>query len=176
MTTYWTLQTEEVWNKAINLGYLEGSEQFAMFPEQYQWMIDQMVHRLPGFHGEYPVWLWIEKPDMRSTGHFSSFTRCVRLKLDLEEDHVLLSDFDDWHMVLNNSFNADNEIEYDDFYNNKLDITKEQSWERIFELSRVRDPEWHGLSPRLLQGTTGRIDISSVKKVEHFVSRKQSEF
>lgn len=175
MTIYWTLQKEEVWNQSKQQGYIEGLQQYAMYPTEYLWMMKQMKKRIPNYSGEYPIWLWIKKPDMRSTSHFGSYTKCVRLTVELDEKDVLISDFEDWHIVLNDGFNADDEREYEDFYAGNLKVTKEQSWERIFELNRPRDPQWSGKSD-CLQGTTGRITLDKVKKVEHFISRKQGRF
>ncbi|MDF2650479.1 MAG: hypothetical protein K0Q73_6284 [Paenibacillus sp.] len=138
-------------------------------------MIEQMKNRLPNYGGEHPIWLWPKKPDMRSTGHFNSYTKCVRLSIELDSENVLLSDFNDWHCVLNDCFNGDNEQEYDAFYDGKLNITKENSWERMFNYSRQRDPVWGG-SGDWLQGVTGRIYLDQIRKVEHFISRKQAVF
>lgn len=175
MGRFWSLQTVEAWDEAQKRGYLEGSEEHAAFLEEYNWMMEQMKKRLVNYNGEYPIWLWIKKPDMRSTGHFVSNTMCVRLTIDLGDEDVLVSDFDDWHSVLNDGFCADNEREYDDYYLGKLKMSKEESWERIFELNRNRDPEWHG-TRRDLQGVTGRVELSKVVRVEHFVSRKQPKW
>lgn len=171
MATYWTLQTEIVWEHFKKQGYLEGSPAHAMYPEEYKWMMKQMKKRLPNYRGEHPIWLWMKKPDMRQTGHFQEGTRCVRLTVELEETDILVSDFEDWHFVLNNSFCSDNEQEDSAFEKGLLKITKEASWERIFDLNRIRDPKWHGDGERMLQGTTGRIEMHRVKKVEHFVTR-----
>ncbi|MCM3781369.1 DUF3841 domain-containing protein [Neobacillus mesonae] len=167
----WSMQRLEVWEIAQKAGYLEGSREHAMFPEHYKWMMKQMSKRLPNYSGEYPIWLWPKKPDMRSTGHFNSGTKCVRLTLDLVDNDVLLSDFDRWHVVLNNGFCSDNEQEDEDFDNGKLSITLEESWERIFDFDRYVDTEWLG-NGEWVQGTTGRIYLDKVKKVEHFVTRK----
>ncbi|OAB34029.1 DUF3841 domain-containing protein [Paenibacillus glacialis] len=175
MGIYWSLQTEEVWDQAKELGFLIGQEEYAMYPNEYLWMIDQMKKRIDGYEGEHPIWLWIKKPDMRSTSHFPSHTNCVRLTFELNNKHVLVSDFESWHMVLNDSFYANNEKEYDDFHSGLLNITKEESWKRIFDLSRLRDVEWDGKGD-WLQGVTGKIDICKVNKVEYFVSRKQAEY
>jgi hypothetical protein len=174
MAAYWSLQTLEAWEEAIKLGYLEGSESLAAYPDEYKWMIGQMQKRLDSYKGEYPIWLWTVKPDMRSTGHFGSYTKCVRLKIELDANMVLLSDFIDWHSVLNDGFNADNEKEYEDYYNGKLNVSKEESWERIFDFNRVRDPEWVG-DERIFQGVTGRVLLEKIVKVEHFVTRKQGK-
>jgi hypothetical protein len=173
MTLYWTLQKEEIWDQSKQQGYLEGKQQYAMYPTEYLWMMEQMKNRIPNYSGEYPIWLWIKKPDMRSTSHFGSYTKCVRITVELEPADVLVSDFLDWHCVLNDGFNAHNEQEYDDFYEGKLVITKEQSWERMFDYNRPRDPVWGG-SGDWLQGVTGRIYLGQIRKVEHFISRKQA--
>ncbi|EGL17525.1 hypothetical protein HMPREF9413_5385 [Paenibacillus sp. HGF7] len=73
--------------------------------------------------------------------------------------------------MLNNGFCSDNEQEDENFDNGKLNITKEESWERIFDLTRNVDVEWTG-NGEWLQGTTGRIYLDKVKKVEHFITRK----
>lgn len=172
---FWSMQTLEAWEVAQKRGYLEGSSDHAMFPEQYLWMIEQMKKRLPNYEGEYPVWLWLEKPDMRSTSHFPGGTHCVRLTIELDEADVLVSDMHRWHLVLSNTFCSDSEKEDDDFNNGLIDITKEESWERIFDFSRDVDAEWTG-DGEWKQGTTGRIYLEKVKKVEHFVARKQKEF
>ncbi|MFD1131333.1 MULTISPECIES: DUF3841 domain-containing protein [unclassified Paenibacillus] len=171
---YWSMQTIEAWEAAQSIGYLEGEPERAMFPDPYVWMIQQMHKRLPNYKGEYPIWLWPKKPDMRSTGHFIGGTKCVRLTLDIDEKDVLISDFDGWHMVLNNFFNSDNEKEAEDFDNGKLSTTLEESWERIFEFDRNVDTKWAG-NGEWRQGTTGRIYLDKVKKVEHFVTRKSAD-
>lgn len=171
MIRYWTLQTEEVWELAQQRGYLVGSQEYAMYPDEYRWMMDQMKKRLLSYKGEFPIWLWLDKPDMRSTANFKSGTKCVRLAIELDEQDVLVSDFEDWHCVLNNWFCSDNDDEDNAVEEGLLEITKEESWLRIFELNRMRDPDWHGTAKRKLQGVTGKIDLSQVKKVEPFVAR-----
>lgn len=172
---YWTLQNENAWEIFREQGYLEGIREYAGYPDEYQWMMKQMKKRLLNYNGEYPIWLWPKKPDMRSTGHFNSQTRCVRITLELDDKDVLISDFMEWHIVLNDGFNADNEQEYDDFYAGRLSITKEESWERIFDFQRSQDPEWVGTRD-WLQGVTGRVLLNNVKKVEQFTSRKHAAY
>lgn len=161
----------EVWEEAQKKGFLEGKEKYAMYPEEYKWMIKQMKKKLTNYTGEHPIWVWLKKPDMRTTGHFSGGTKCVRIKLELDKEKVLISDFDRWHTVLNDSFCSDNEVEDEDFYSGKLKITKEESWQRIFELDRNADVSWIGTG-EWLQGVTGRISLDSVISVEEFVTRK----
>lgn len=171
----WSMQTLEVWKQAQEKGYLEGNSEHLLFPEQYIWMMEQMKARLPHYKGEYPIWIWIKKPDMRSTGHFEGGTTCVRLTIDINEKDVLLSDLDRWNIVLNSGFCSDNEHEAAEFEKGVLKMTKEKSWERIFDLKRVVDVSWTG-NGEWLQGTTGRIDLDKVMRVEQFTTRKSKLF
>lgn len=176
METYWTIQSEEVWELAGKRGYLQGDPAYYMFPEEYLWMIDQMNERLPDYAGEPPVWLWLKKPDMRSTGHAEPGSKIVRLSVQLDPGNVLVSDCWDWETVLNNGFNADTKAEWEAFYAGELELTKEQSWERMFEMDRPRDTSWVGSDPRALQGTTGRIQLQQVRTVEHFIARQGKNY
>lgn len=74
---YWTLQTLEAWEYFIKQGFIAGSSEFAEYSEQYSWMMNQMRSRLLRYEDEYPVWVWLKKPDMRTGGHFRKGTKCV---------------------------------------------------------------------------------------------------
>ncbi|ATF14877.1 DUF3841 domain-containing protein [Brevibacillus sp. HB1.4B] len=171
MRVFWTLQNQEVWELARERGFLQGDRKHAMFPKEYEWMIHQMKKRVAKYRGEYPIWLWVDKPDLRRTGYFESGVQFVRIKVELDEQDVLLSDYDEWHMVLNNDFLANSEQEYEEYHQGKGTISKEESWERIFAWNRKRDSSWDAYEDRELQGTTGKIDIANVKSVEYFLAR-----
>lgn len=175
MKKYWSIQTKSAWEHALNVGHLVGNTNFVSteyFGLSYDWMKKQMNKRLPTYNNEQPIWLWLKKPDMRASAHHNKGTEIVRITIEMEEEHVLISDFDKWHCVLNDNFCSDSESEEEDFNNQKLSITKVESWERIFELDRTRDSTWWGdQTDLILQGTTGKIPIHSIKKVEHFIAR-----
>jgi hypothetical protein len=169
---YWSIQTKQAWEAALERGYLVGDPKYIWegFIEPYHWMMEQMKKRIKGYQGEYPVWVWIKKPDLRRTAHLPPKTEGVRLKIEKPDDQVLLSDFDAWHFVLNNSFFSLNEEEDKLFESGALPMTKEESWERIFDFNLPRDPEWVGEVERI-QGTTGKISIEQVKSVQFFIAR-----
>ncbi|MDQ0899496.1 hypothetical protein QFZ80_003324 [Paenibacillus sp. V4I7] len=49
MSTYWTLQTAEVWEQFKKQGYLEGTKEHVMYPYEYLWMMKQMNNRLTNY-------------------------------------------------------------------------------------------------------------------------------
>ncbi|MCC8437628.1 DUF3841 domain-containing protein [Brevibacillus sp. M2.1A] len=171
MRVFWTLQNQEAWDLAQDRGYIRSERNYAMFPEEYEWMIHQMKKRLSNYEGDYPVWLWVNKPDLRNTGYFESGVKFVRIKVELDEQEVLLSDYDEWHMVLNHDYLANSEQEYEEYHQGKGTISKEESWERIFAWDRKRDSSWDIDGDRELQGTTGKINLANVKSVEYFIAR-----
>lgn len=173
MISFWTNQTIEAWNEALEKGYLIGKPKYIWeeLKEPYHWMMKQMETRLPYYNGEYPIWVWTEKPDLRRSGHFEKGTHAVCLELKILSERVLLSDFDAWHCVLNNGFLALDENEWDAFYRGELKMTKEESWERIFNFESLKNEPWWNDTKLHLQGVTGKIDISQVRKVRRFVAR-----
>ncbi|WP_307442942.1 MULTISPECIES: DUF3841 domain-containing protein [unclassified Paenibacillus] len=173
---YWTLQTNEAWDQFRKHGFIVGSSEFSGFSEQYKWMMKQMSIRLNKYNNEYPIWVWLKKPDMRTGGFFRRGTRCVRIQLNLNEEDVLVSDFMDWHCVLNNNYLSDNEQDWDEYIfaeDNGIDNDeiKQKSWEKIFHWNRIRDVEWEGTEERVLQGVTGKIELNKIMNVEHFIAR-----
>lgn len=172
---YWSIQNELAWEEAKNTGYLVGSEKYIMdveFADSYQWMMQQMMNKLKRYEQEWPIWLWLKKPDMRHSAHAMSGKKIVRLTIELEETEVLVSDFDKWHCVLNNSFCSLAREEDEEWENGTNAMTKAESWERIFDIVGNHDPElWGDPKDIRLQGVTGKIGLDQVKKVEFFVAR-----
>lgn len=170
---FWTIQTEEAWQKAIAYGYLAGDHEYVWheFLPAYRWMMKQMKVEFPNYIGDYPVWVWLKKPDLRFSGHLMKGTNGVLLELDLEEEDVLISDFQAWHLVLYNSFVALTEEEEQEFETGKLDISLEESWLRIFNYKELKKYDYWKSDIEDLQGVTGRIPITKIKLLKAFTAR-----
>lgn len=168
LTTYWTIQTKAKWDQAQKLGYLVGdfSSIDEDYKEPYHWMMAQMKKRIPHYGGEYPVWLWTERPDLRESGYLERGEQGVLLMVELHFNTVLLSDFQAWHMVLNNSYMSLEE-EDDEVYTLE-EIRK--SWELIFELNQLKASEMWG-EPHHLQGVTGKIKTGQIDVMKEFKAR-----
>ena len=98
----------------------------------------------------------------------------VQITFEADTKDFLLSDFDDWHIILANNYIADNEQDRDDFYANNGDRRTDEiiaSWDKIFDLNRYVpnwDPEPY---VRTVQATLWEVRMSQVKKVEHFIAK-----
>lgn len=169
MATYWSIQTMSKWQEVQKLGYLKGNADYIWeeFAEPYAWMMQQMKSKLPNYDGEYPVWLWIDRPDLRRSAHLRKGEQGVLLKLELDENDVLLSEFQAWHFVLSHSF-FDLDIEEEDRAYTEDEMRR--SWALIFEIEKLkRHPNW---GPNVdLQGVTGKVLLKQIKLEKTFIAR-----
>lgn len=100
----------------------------------------------------YPVWGWYRYCDARSGRKAPTlqqlkniFENEYRLKLKVPDELVLLSDYDDWHMPLNNCFcGSDRYVirmmtaeDNKTWSPEKLQRLKEKSWEKIFNIENA---------------------------------------
>ncbi|MBX8945994.1 DUF3841 domain-containing protein [Lysinibacillus sp. K60] len=172
----YTVQPEIIYKKMREQGYLEGDKKFAMFPEAYDWMIIQMEKRIANCKVENnPVWLWQRKPSGNEKALATKGERWVILKLDVPEDKILWSSYEEWHSILNNNPITYSEKEWD--YLNKRGFPKEEvakTWERLFdhEWLASRPIVWAGkYKEHWIQGVTPRITMEQVKKVTRFIGK-----
>ena len=133
------------------------------FRRAYHWMAEQMIKRIgePPIKGiEYPLWAWYQYDSAKSNKPSKSIHDLQEgisayMEIEIPEQDVLLSDFNNWHAVLNeaplcnwkkiskNRDLLDKEAgRILDFEEYPLELQKEieKSWEPVFELDR-RDNE-----------------------------------
>ncbi len=174
----WTVQDIAVWEQLEKTGLYTVPAELIVFPKRdddacnrmnyaYRWLANQMSKLVgpPPEGVEYPIWAWYKqqgrhdgKPDMRQY-HHAKGGQCVRMKLDVPDWEVLLSDFDDWHHALNY------------WYLSQVRAKVESSWERIVGV-RQGDDYWHlPWEKRTIQATFWTLSLEHVVSVERFASR-----
>lgn len=161
----WSFQPEKVADELLSghrficdprqSSYYDPYEEFR---RAYDWIGAQVEERVPRPDGvELPVWAWAlnyglaQRPDRRRM-LFRNFARTdVILELEVPDELVILSDFDDWHCVLNDiPIRTDAEWEHDADREFTVDETR-RSWQRIFSVEGREfvqaclwtiEPEW----------------------------------
>lgn len=184
--TLWTIQHLEAYRQMKEIGVLRANEQFLFckndFKFAYDWMAEQMRLRVgePPANVIYPIWAWYQwegqkmRRDLRFSGYAERGTPMVQIEFSAEEKFILLSDFDEWHSVLSNTYIADNEQDFEKFYNVKTEDAQLQiisSWEKIFDMERY-SPNW--ISPpeeKSIQANIWEIHISQIIKVDFFTAK-----
>lgn len=158
---FYTLQNLKAWNQAKLKGYLEGNKEYAdeeFFSKSYLWMMEQMSKRLKHYNEEYPIWLWVDPSNINCVELLQD--EWVILEVNLSNEQVLLSNFEAWHIVLNDC-HLDEE---------NLKMTKEKSWECIFDKGILKKLGY-GFDDYDLQAVTGKIELNDIKVIKYIVNK-----
>lgn len=175
----WTIQHRAAYDKFMKTGFLRADENHLFCEDElrfaYDWMAAKMVQRIgnPPNNVRYPVWLWYQwegcrkRPDMRTfvRSWAAKGTPKTLITVEIPDHMVLLSDFDMWHIVLNDGYLSLTAEE-----DEHPILTKEKSWERIFDLS-IDSEYWNLAGIRSIQATVWEITKDQMCKAEHFIAR-----
>lgn len=195
----WTIQQIDFLNVLKENQVVHGKKEYIDndFEFGYEWMIDQMKKRIGTCVNNncYPIWAWFQyesinkpKPDLRSSGFLPKGTKGVRLEIEKEDDSVMLSDFELWHIPLSyKTLIANSEHELKEFeieltnkglgnasFDKLPDHYKEKivnSWDKIFDLDF--DCNYYTLSrdKKSIQATFWELEIEEVKKIDYFIAK-----
>ncbi|WP_436702383.1 DUF3841 domain-containing protein [Nocardioides sp. BYT-33-1] len=109
--TLWTFQAPDAYLALTETGALGPSPEFEDpdLAHAYPWMRRHAGSRLPT-EGRGLLWLWpmTTRRSLREQAKHAG--RDVLLTVRMPREHVLLSDFGAWHVVLNNSFHVAPEV------------------------------------------------------------------
>lgn len=160
----------------------------------YRWMADQLRDRVgpSPIEDALPLWAWRQahdatrlRPDLRGSGFLPRGTPGVRLELELAEDRVLLSDFQKWHCVLNDTFVPVDLAEVEAFearlmeagvsatgpYPEPFRTEVTRSWQRIFDIDAPASDAWEPPAERQIQAVFWELRAADVRAVQPFVAR-----
>ncbi|MBP3818551.1 MAG: DUF3841 domain-containing protein [Butyrivibrio sp.] len=182
----WTIQEEAVYNIIEKTGVYHcdyAKSAFDFCEKQYRWLSEQMKKRIgePPKGVDYPVWAWYKwedvrkKPDLRHERWGNGFQgeRFACMEIDIPEEKVLLSDFDEWSIVLLNGLISDTEDEdkqleaiYEALPDKKKWEMMSKNWERVFNLSPL-ETEWK-LRGSSIQATFWELKKEQIRNVRFF--------
>jgi hypothetical protein len=185
----WTIQRAEAYEQAERRGVLraDGRRVPGYLRPAYRWMMDQMWERLPNYDGEYPIWAYPNKPDLRRGEHQlgTPGLPAVRLELLAHPSDVLMSNEQAWNAIISGAYCSYTDEEYDRFCKRyghvwawgaevaadpELRDVIHGSWQRIFKPeSFTRYPDWGDDIP--LQACLGQVSLDQIVDVTPFVSR-----
>jgi len=167
------------------------------FRPAYSWMVERMRERIgpPPSGVRYPLWAWARwsperaRPDLRALRSPGGVERYARLEIDIPDEHLLLSDFNAWHFVLNGWYLSDTEAE-DAAFDKELNAAAVSwgwpypepfrtkvltSWLRIFDLDRFADPLWREVpARRSVQAAFWRLERAQVRRIEWFGGQRDN--
>ncbi|MEJ2375536.1 MAG: DUF3841 domain-containing protein [Pseudolabrys sp.] len=192
----WTIQNEAAWVFLQEGGCLlaKPHHQSDNWPEAYDWMRHQMIARIgpPPSPDAAPLWGWYhwlgearKRPDLRAVRHYwNPPGRYVLLECELPDESVVLSDFDAWHIILNDSYlgvsdeeeeayratRAQYETQPSEELAEQLRHSFYKSWERVIDLEALTEPDWHAMEKKSIQACFWKLDLDQVKSIKLFTS------
>lgn len=182
----WTLQHVKAYEKMLETGTLRADERHLFceddFRQAYDWMAAELRSRI-GKAPEgvtYPVWAWAQwegkqkRMDLRRSGYAKRGTPMVQIEFEADMDSVLLSDFDGWHHVLGKTYIADNEDDFNRFWELPEQVQEQEaqaSWRKIFDLNRSHQGWESPQDEKSIQAVLWEIKVSQIIKIEHFIAK-----
>ena len=144
-----------------------------------------------------PLWGWYRwlseakpRPDLRAIRRYCHPGPYVLIQCGLLEEAVVLSDFDAWHVILNNGY-VSLSGEDDETYESELSQCRAhadeqarqalrdkfyKSWERVIEMDPLREPYWFPTREKPIQACFWQLERHQVRSAKHFYSVDSSKF
>ena len=186
----WTIQPPEILKIIEETGSFICDKNKSFYGEDfknpYKWMIKHMdLHCIPRPDDvSLPIWAWHtwnwkhKKPDFRMLGLGIRGKKYVCIELDIPDNEVLLSDFDSWHCVLNDSYNNPGKTEnewkeleerYESLNPVYQRMCKHLSWVDIFDVT----PFDNGFCciGKYIQAVFWEIKKENIISVKEFIAR-----
>jgi len=184
----WSIQPEELYYEILNTGVYrcDISKSFMNDDlEAYDWLRTEMVKKIgPMPEGvSYPVWAWYvqdkqrKKPDLRRERwcYGSTGDRFACIEIEVPDEEVVLTDFDEWSIILLHSLISYTEeedealeAEYNSLSAEKQLEMKYNNWKRVFEISPM-DTEWT-IRGRDIQATFWELKKEYIRDVRFFTA------
>lgn len=198
------MQSEDAYRVLETTGVLHTDKSQILddsFIPAYDWLAAEMKKRIgePPSGVAYPLWAWYQwegnrkRRDLRCSGYAERGTPLVQLTIEIPDDAVVLSDFDDWHYVLNfwyyamteqesNAFEAEYEAEGFRFLDlgdpevtdNRIEKYRKrvrESWQHIFDLWKESEYSSYPIEKKSIQATFWELRREQVLKAEHFIAK-----
>ena len=117
----YTIKDESKWKEFQETGILKSDDNNIFcndFLDSYSWLERKMKELLPSSEIKcvHPIWAWYKhdgkrKPDLRRSGFGERGQTNYRIEFEIEDNKVLLTDFSNWHLILNRS-EEDKKVEH----------------------------------------------------------------
>ena len=138
------------------------------FHKQYDWMRDQMAQIVPDFSGERPIWAYPKRP-VTHKGWHKLKSDMVLVTALVPRKRILFSDYEPWHIALNNGLMCDNEKEDDEWWSMSPRPDPSFSWTRCLDIcqdEKAKKYEWFQPTD-LIQACVDRLYMNEIVSIKY---------
>lgn len=173
----YTKQHHQAWEVAQSIGYFTGSHGIDDFDEesgidftfhkQYDWMKNEMAKVIPDFSGDRPMWAYLKRPPHK--GFHKLRPDQIQFTALIPRKRILFSDYETWHMALNNSVMVDTEEEDDEWWNSDPRPDPSYTWHRCLDICqdyKGKKHEWYCPSD-YIQACIDRIYLDEIVSIKY---------
>lgn len=137
----------------------------------YEWMYKQYKQRI-GSQEKSLIWCWEQMPDFyfepdeddEWTEKDELYRYRLLLMLDIPLERILWSDYDTWHIPLNNGQILNEAEQQEEEKGKRFDET--HGWEYVFDFQWLIENGWSG--EIIKQGVFDIADISTIKEIKYY--------
>lgn len=192
----WTIQNEAAWAYLEEHGCLQASRQHQSdyWPKAYEWIREQLIARVgpPLAPDAAPLWGWYQwngtarkRPDLRSVRHnYNPPGRYVLIECVLPDEAVMLSDYEAWHIILNDGYVGVTERDCNAHYAalercsarpdkreaERLWRRQYESWTRVIDMEVLKAPYYHAMKNKPIQACFWRLKRDQIRSAKPFLS------
>jgi hypothetical protein len=161
----YSYQHVNAYEAAKETGFFTGNHpyRYEEYSDAYTWMRDQMSVRISDFSGEYPVWAYLKRPNLKADPIPKDELLITAL---VPRKRMLLSDYNKWHHPLNDWPIYKDQAEEDI----RKDEPPSNTWDRCFEITNAPS-EWWGAG-NYVQACLDRIYLSEIVRVKSPIRRR----
>ena len=178
----WTIQPKCVIDILNEKGVFTCDELLSVnyedFKDSYLWLVEQMDKKIKHIDNlKLPLWAWHTynwKNSLEDFDFSDVKEDSVCIEFEINENEVVLSDFDAWHFVLNkwwfdDSYSEEEWISLNENFD-KLPIEeqnklKKESWIKIFDVSKYQN-EWFTRG-RYIQATFWELRKDMIRNIKY---------
>lgn len=110
----------------------DGSLDDPAWNRAHHWMHEQMSRLVPDFSGQYPVWAWPKRPNLRLCRRLWPRQSLWLIAADVPAQRILASDYDLWHIPLNGGRITKSAAEDADL--DAAGAAATWGWEKVFDI------------------------------------------
>lgn len=181
----WTIQPNAVYDEIQKAGVyrcnskLSENYQDECFRNAYEWISEKMKEKIgPAPEGVIiPIWAWHtwegkrRKPDFRNS-MFREYKDCCLIEIEIPDEQVLLTDFDSWHLVLNECpiIDEDDRDAFEQKYDHWLELPEgekeiemRKSWDALVNQTEDELMQKENISIQAVFWELRKEDVRNVK-------------